>query len=131
MASLGLAYEGKGAMRFSPAGAKINSETYLEIIENTYLPDCHLLYGVPAGCVFQQDGCSSNTANVTQAFCKDRFRKFWAQHQWPANSPDLNPLDFFAWGYLPAQVGKKKPKRLDTLRVAIRQAAEETALEKV
>lgn len=131
MVSLGLSYRGAGTLRFAPAGTKINAATYLEIIENTYLPDCHQLYGVPPDCVFQQDGATSHTANRVQAFCKERFPNFWDKNHWPANSPDLNPLDFFAWGYLQSQVDKKNPLCLDTLKVAIRQAVAEMPLEMV
>ena len=34
---------------------------------------------------------------------------------WPARSPDLNPLDFFLWGYLKSQVYKPWPNSLDDL----------------
>ena len=129
MVSLGLSYRGKGTLRFAPAKTKINAATYLEIVENTYLPDCRELYGVPPACVFQQDGASSHTSNAVQAYCKKKFPRFWAKREWPANSPDLNPLDYFTWGYLQAAVDKKKPVCLDTLKVAIKKSVEELPLE--
>ena len=129
MVSLGLSFRGKGTLRFAPAKTKINAEQYMEILGNTYLPDCHELYGVPPTCVFQQDGAAAHTANATQAYCKEKFPKFWPKSEWPPNSPDLNPLDYFAWGHLQAEVDKKKPKRLDTLKVAIKKSVEELPME--
>ena len=123
--SLGLSRRGKGTLRFAPAGAKINSSTYAEIAQNTYLPDCRRLCGVPPECVSQQDGRSSHTANAAQALCKEKFPRFRAKEQWPSNSPDMNPVDFLARGYLQRQVDKKKPACLDTLNVAIKQAVDE------
>ena len=131
MVSLGLCYEGVGALRFAPAGCKINAAHYLEIANNTYLPDCHAFYGVPPSCVFQQDGATAHTANRVQDYCADKFPRFWGKTEWPACSPDLNPLDYFAWGYLQAEVDKRKPKCLDSLKVAIRQSVDALPLEMV
>ena len=131
MVAMGLCRRGAGTLRFAPEGTKINSATYKEIVDNTYLPDCHEYYGVPPDCIFQQDGAPSHTANVAQKHCNANFPKFWSKEQWPANSPDLNPLDFFAWGHLQRQVDKKKPKCLATLKVAIRQSVNELPLDMI
>ena len=39
-----------------------------------------------------------------------------------ANSPDLNPLVYFAWGFLQGRADLEKPKCRDALKVAIRDA---------
>ena len=75
------------------------------------------MYGVPPTCVYQQDGASSHAAKVAQAFCAAKFPKFLAKGVWPPNSPDLNVLDFFARGHLQAEVDKKKPQPLGSLKV--------------
>ena len=36
--------------------------------------------------------------------------------EWPANSPDLNPLDFTFWGQAMAKVWKEKPKTIQELK---------------
>ena len=36
--------------------------------------------------------------------------------QWPPRSPDLNPCDYFLWGYLKSKVYKPLPKTLDDLK---------------
>ena len=35
---------------------------------------------------------------------------------WPARSPDLNPLDFFLWGFLKSKVYCPRPSTLDQLQ---------------
>jgi hypothetical protein len=39
---------------------------------------------------------------------------------WPAGSPDLSPCDFFLWGYLKAEVFKRRLQTTDELKDAIR-----------
>ena len=129
MVALGVCYKGVGAMRFAPAGTKINSEEYLEIVRNTYLPNCIRFYGIQPDCVFQQDGASSHTSAVVQEFCAEKFRNSWKKEDWPANSPDLNVLDYFVWGYVQSLVDKKKPKCMDSLRLAIEESVESIPLD--
>ena len=38
---------------------------------------------------------------------------------WPPRSPDLNPCDFFLWGYLKARVYNPLPETLEDLKVNI------------
>ena len=35
---------------------------------------------------------------------------------WPANSPDLNPLDFFFWGYVMQHNYRVKPTSIEDLK---------------
>ena len=41
-------------------------------------------------------------------------------HDWPARSPDLNPCDFYLWGYLKSVVYTPKPRNIAELEAAIR-----------
>ena len=38
---------------------------------------------------------------------------------WPPYSPDLNPCDYFLWGYLKDSIYKETPKTIDDLKTAI------------
>ena len=40
---------------------------------------------------------------------------------WPARSPDLNPCDYFLWGYLKSKVYSNRPRSIEQLKDAIRQ----------
>ena len=46
---------------------------------------------------FQQDGARAHTAANTQEWCTINFLSFIEKNRWPANSPDLNPLDYSVW----------------------------------
>ena len=46
---------------------------------------------------FQQDGARAHTAARTQNWCKENLPNFIEKDRWPANSPDLNPLDYSIW----------------------------------
>ena len=96
MVFIGLRCRGKGAIRFAPDGAEVNASEYIEIVKNTYLPDCHQLYGVPPTFVFQKDGASSHTSNATQVYLAPKSPRIWLGGELPPNSPDLGPLDYFA-----------------------------------
>ncbi|GBM64382.1 hypothetical protein AVEN_101466-1 [Araneus ventricosus] len=42
--------------------------------------------------------------------------------EWPPRSPDLNPLDFFLWGYIKQRVYATSPPTLQELRNSITDA---------
>ena len=41
--------------------------------------------------------------------------------EWPPYSPDLNPCDFFLWGYLKDRVYREAPRTISDLRTSIEQ----------
>jgi inhibitor of nuclear factor kappa-B kinase subunit alpha len=41
---------------------------------------------------------------------------------WPANSPDLNPLDFSIWGLLEKRLGKRRYTSIKQLKAALNRA---------
>ncbi|KAJ8885400.1 hypothetical protein PR048_011597 [Dryococelus australis] len=53
--------------------------------------------------VFNNDGSSCHYALWVRNFLNRRFSGKWISHggpiAWPQRSPDLNPSDFFVWGY--------------------------------
>ena len=46
---------------------------------------------------FQQDNGTPHTHQETQDWCSQHFPSFIDKDTWPANSPDLNPLDYCIW----------------------------------
>ena len=60
-------------------------------------------------CVFQQDGapphCSKKAIEcLTEKFDEDRLISRNSSFAWPPYSPDLNPRDYYLWGYLKSKV---------------------------
>ena len=84
-----------GTLRFSPQGEKVNKNTHLDVLENTYKVDCHKFYGVGGKFIFMRDGAGPHRAKGIMAWLEANFAEFWASGAWPASSPDLNLLDFF------------------------------------
>ena len=64
-----------------------------------------------------------HTANQTLEKLRKTFRdqiiSFKTPHIWAPHSPDLNPPDFYLWGYLKDRVYANRPLELDDLKNAI------------
>ena len=66
---------------------------------------------------FQQDGAPPHTANLVQDWLTSKLStKFISKSQWPPQSPDLSPCDFFLWGYLKSVVYNPLPKSIEELK---------------
>ena len=66
---------------------------------------------------FQQDGASPHTS---KNYLRSKFgEKFIDKKKWPPRSPDLNPCDYFLWGYLKSRVYNPLPKDLNDLKANI------------
>ena len=69
---------------------------------------------------FQQIGATSHTANVTLEWLDQRFPQRPVSRcqdpEWSPYSPDLNPPDFFLWGYLKDRVFENNPKTIPELK---------------
>jgi hypothetical protein len=80
-----------------------------------------------------QDGVSPHTGNVVVlGFLHDNFDshaisnrfhgRFACGQNWPPNSPDLNPCDYFLWGFLKENIfffEKNEPETIMKLRAFI------------
>ena len=69
---------------------------------------------------FQQDGASPHTSLESRLWLEDHFEdrivSFKTPYIWSPHSPDLNPLDFFLWGYCKDNVYFDKPATIDQLK---------------
>jgi hypothetical protein len=99
----------------------VNSECYLSMLHNTSVP--HLLATVlPLQTEwFMQDRARPHTANVVLDFLHDIFNSrvssnwfldnFTCGQNWPLNSHDLNPCDYFLWRFLTENIFPKNCKQ--------------------
>ncbi len=100
----------------------INGDNYLQLLQESVLPalvredNFQELY-------FMHDGAPAHFKNVVREWLCEKFtgrvigRR--GNVEWPPRSPDLNPLDFFLWGYLKEKVYSKNPSNLEELKAFI------------
>ncbi|KAI8122783.1 Transposable element Tc3 transposase [Lucilia cuprina] len=88
---------------------KLNSEKYVESLENNLIDFAAELYG--DNWTFQQDNAPIHVARHTKSFFESHNIPLL---DWPALSPDLNPIDDL-WGILSAKIFSKS-KQYTTLK---------------
>lgn len=72
--------------------------------------------------IWQQDGAPPHNVGLVTHYLNEKYN-FWIGRQgtlrWPPNSPDLNPLDIFLWGYLKNKIYYERPQNINVLRQQI------------
>jgi len=104
----------------------VNGARYHEMLENFVLP---ALRDRPDDqmerLIFQQDGAPPHIYRPVKQILQENFgNRIISRHfpnPWPARSPDLNPLDFWFWGYLKSKVFTHGRSSLEDLKSAIRE----------
>ena len=107
---------------FFVENVNITAEVYANFLENT-LPNllANAELNIPREeIIFQQDGHPAHTALLTRGFLNRNYPHRWIGihsdlHEWPPRSPDLTPMDFFAWGYIRDQVYQTLPRTREDL----------------
>lgn len=89
----------------------VNGESYEELLIDFVLPTLHRLGLDSNNIIYQHDGAPAHTATTVRQCLDENFFGWIGQgngekkiFDWPARSPDLNPLDFFLWGHLQHKV---------------------------
>ena len=114
----GITADHKTRLIVLPAGAKINSEIYQQII----LPEVRRFCIAHPGTIFQQDGAPAHASHATQKWLTRELINFISKDDWPPYSPDCTPLDFFVWNELERIMGPQREPNVDSLERAVRRA---------
>ncbi len=93
----------------------VNAAIYQEILEHFMLPSADKLYG-DADFIFQQDLAPAHTAKGTKSWFNDHGVTV---HDWPANSPDLNPIENL-WGIVKRKMRDTRSNNADDLKAAFK-----------
>ncbi len=123
MVSVGVSKEGKTGVHFIEEGAKINSDVYQQLLSTKLLPDCRAIFE-DGDYVLQQDGAPAHRSKSTVSYLEENVPDFIGPKDWPANSPDLNPVDYCVWGRLQELVYKVPIRDIAHLKERIVQSWE-------
>lgn len=125
MAWGGVCATGKTPLIFIERGVKINAQIYQDVVlRDTVVPWADAHFG-KRDWVFQQDGATAHSALTTQALCSELFPSFISKTEWPANSPDLNPMDYSIWSILESKVCTRRYSSLEALKRDLTKAWDE------
>ncbi len=94
----------------------VNAAIYQEILEHFMLPSADKLYG-DADFIFQQDLAPAHTAKGTKSWFNDHGVTV---HDWPANSPDLNPIENLC-GIVKRKMRDTRPNNADDLKATVKE----------
>ncbi|KAK3562573.1 hypothetical protein QTP86_002048 [Hemibagrus guttatus] len=95
---------------------KVTAPVYQEILEHFMLPSADQLFE-DADFIFQQDLAPAHTAKSTKSWLNDHGVGVL---DWPANSPDLNPIENL-WGIVKRKMRNKRPKNADELKATVKE----------
>lgn len=101
----------------------LNGERYKNFLEHEIE---HELQNIPnrRDLIWQQDGAPSHNIRSVVTYLNNHYNLWIGRNgpiRWPANSPDLTPLDLFLWGYLKNKVYYDRPENINILRQKIEQ----------
>ena len=108
----------------SGSAETVKTENYLKMMRTWFIPQLKRK-SIFKDVVFQQDGapphCSKEAIEwLTSQFTSDRLISRNSSFKWPPYSPDLNPCDYFLWGYLKSKVYSPYPSTTEELKKNIR-----------
>ena len=81
----------------------MDGRAYHSLLQYHVMPKLRVWNGGDlARLVWPQDGAPCHVTNQNMMYLDRQFedRVVSRGRDWPARSPDLNPLDFFLWGFL-------------------------------
>jgi len=110
----------------------VNGENYAMMLDSFFLPQLRRRQCSLHAQWFQQDGARPHTTPEVLEFLHSKFQhcivsnhfpqQFQCGFSWPPCSPDLNPCDYFLWGYLKDKVFSSAPRTLPELKERIKES---------
>lgn len=109
----------RGKTPLKVAQQSVNADYYQQILNECLIGNMNALY--PDGFILQQDNARPHIAKTTKKFLADNGVEVI---QWPACSPDLNPIENL-WQIIKHRLEKKEKKNVGEWKVAIEEIWEE------
>ena len=94
MVSAGVSWNGKTDIHLIDTNkTKVNSESYIKLLDDGLLPDCRRLYPATVSGLYVPTGWGPlpYTSNATQTDLEQVVPHFIKKDDWPPQSPDLTP----------------------------------------
>ncbi|EYC06502.1 hypothetical protein Y032_0075g928 [Ancylostoma ceylanicum] len=121
----GVSATGRTPLVFVEDGVKINADVYVDKILKKHVLPWSLAHYRQGQWTFQQDGAPAHRAVKTQEWCRSHLRDFISAKEWPANSPDLNVMDYAVWGILEGKACAKPSTTVEALKNSLKKACKE------
>lgn len=111
---------------YFPSGS-VTGAAYDAMLRNFLVPELIRREIDPYDVIYMHDGAPSHIPLSVRRYLNDNFEGFIGRGKdalmnWPPRSPDLNPLDFFLWSFVKANVFKNTTKTIDELKQKIEEA---------
>jgi hypothetical protein len=108
----------------------VTGENYAMMLDSSFLPQLRRRRCSLQAQWFEQDGARPHTTPAVLEFLHSKFQhrivssrfphQFQCRFSWSPCSPDLNPCDYFLWGYLKDKVFISAPRILPELKERIK-----------
>ena len=79
------------------------------------IPYANRIYGNDYFC-FQQDSAPAYKAKRSIQWIEENLSDSISTNEWPASSPDINPLDFCIFGYILRKLGNRKSMTVEMFK---------------
>lgn len=127
----GVSYEGVTKLHFCERGVKTSANVYQStVLEPIVKPLSQSLFNNKPW-TFQQDSAPGHKAKTTQDWLKKNVPDFISTVDWPAGSPDLNPLDYKLWSVLEGMACSTRHPNIESLKRALVRAVENFPMHEV
>lgn len=70
--------------------------------------------------VWQQDSAPCHVSKRSMDWLQENCYDVVTKDQWPPSSPDLNPMDYFVWGYLETHTNRRPHATKQSLIMSIK-----------
>lgn len=111
---------------------RLDANGYLNVLEQVI---DEMPLNIRRNMIYMHDGAPAHFARNVRNWLDQHFPNRWIGRGgpilWPARSPDLNPLDFFVWGFIKEKVYDTPPQDADEVRDRINAAVLEITPERL
>ena len=115
MVAVAVSKLGCSDMFFVEPGVKVNGAYYRDVLlKQKMLPAIRRISG--DFFIFQQDSAPAHRARETIELLRRETPDLIGPDLWPANSPDLNPVDYRIWGLIQERVYQTAIRDIDDLK---------------